>query len=92
MGKPDDKVEYRIDGGEWKNMRFANEPDPTYISLMQEWDQADSAMEGIRPSSTPTVPSHMWKGRLDETLTPGTHKIEVRATDMFGHHFAGTYT
>ncbi len=85
MGSKNDVVEYRIDGGEWKKMRLTDEPDPTYMNLKYEWDRIDYAQEGYRQRSATVNTNHLWKGRLDETLAPGEHAIEIRTTNMFGH-------
>lgn len=36
----------------------------------------------------PSVSHHMWEARLPQGLTPGTHTVSVRTTDMYGQ----TYT
>lgn len=85
IGTPNDKVEFRIDKKEWKKMnRVTNEADPTYLSILNEWDKAEHAIKGRRPNSVPTTCTHLWKAVLDNTLEPGEHNIEIRATDMFG--------
>lgn len=33
--------------------------------------------------------THIWQATLPAGLTPGTHLIEVRTTDMFGHTYTG---
>ena len=79
---------------EWKKMkRVTDEADPTFLKRLYEWDSADTAMKGRRPNSVPTMCTHLWKATLDNTLEPGTHSIEVRATDMFGniHTASGSY-
>ena len=94
IGDHDDTVEFRIDGGEWKKMkRVTDEADPTFMNLLYEWDRADNAMKGRRSNSVPTMCTHLWKATLDNTLEPGTHDIEVRATDMFGNTYtaSGSY-
>lgn len=94
IGDHDDTVEFRTDGGEWKKMkRVTDEADPTFMNLLYEWDRADNAMKGRRSNSVPTMCTHLWKATLDNTLEPGTHDIEVRATDMFGNTYtaSGSY-
>lgn len=93
IGAPDDKVEFRTDGGEWKKMkRVTDEADPTFMNLVYEWDRAGAALKGRRPASVPTLCTHLWKSELDNRLAPGTHTIEVRATDMFGRTHTETHT
>lgn len=87
MGKSDDRVEYRIDGGEWKKLAVANEVDPTYMNNVYLWDNTEKYLEGERPGSVPRLSTHLWKGRLDQSVAPGEHRIEVRATDLYGRTF-----
>lgn len=90
MCQEGDKVEYRIGQGEWRPMSYApGTPDPHYLNLLHEWDYSDELLPGRRPSNA--VPStHIWSGRIDSKLTPGTYTIEVRATDRFGRQHHGT--
>lgn len=92
LGCPDDVVEYRIDGGNWKKMkRVTDEADPTFTGLVREWDVTDVALKGRRPNSTPAMCTHLWKGQLDHKIAPGEHLVEVRATDMFGRTYKETH-
>ncbi|MNL83277.1 hypothetical protein D3C87_2108830 [compost metagenome] len=44
-------------------------------------------MRGRRPSNG-VESTHLWRGSIPaRTLSAGLHKIEVRATDMFGNVF-----
>lgn len=93
IGSPDDVVEYRIDGGKWEAMKYIiNEADPTFLSLVQEWDRADVPMKGKRSPSVPNMCTHLWKASLNHKLEPGEHKVEIRATDMFGRTHTCTHT
>lgn len=92
MGRTDDKVEFRIDGGEWKRMTRVEEWDPTFLNRVYEWDRLDHAQQGRRPNSTPTLCTHLWRANLDATLAPGEHKVEVKVKDMFGRMHRDTYT
>ncbi len=87
MGGADDTVRYRIDDGEWKQMRRVDMADPSYVQLVNEWDTTDELMPGRR-SSNPVISTHLWRGSIPTKLEEGTHRIEVQATDMFGN----TYT
>ena len=88
IGDSNNTVEFKIDNGEWKKMKkVIDEVDPTFVSYLYEWDHAQKAMNGRRPSSTPTMCTHLWKATLDNTLDPGTHIIEVKAVDNFGNTY-----
>lgn len=86
MGSQDDKVLYRIDGGEWKEMQKVEEFDPSYSLKVSEWDITEELMPGRR-SSNPVISTHLWRGKIPTKLEVGEHKIEVKATDMFGRTF-----
>lgn len=89
MGDKNDKVEYRIDNGPWKNMNWVEAPDPSYAAAVMEWDLMDKLEPGRRPSNPVNV-THLWKGSIDTKLPIGKHTITVRATDMFGRTFTET--
>lgn len=87
MGSQNDTVEYRVDGGEWKQMDYVIEADPSYIQIAYEWDMADMLFPGRRPSN-PADCTHLWKAKIPTKLEEGEHKIEIKARDMFGQdHF-----
>lgn len=88
MGGKNDVVEYRIDNGEWRKMRYTEEVDPSYQALLFEWDFTDKLLPGRRPSNAVNS-SHLWTGNLQLDLAPGVHIIEVRATDMYGKTHIG---
>ncbi len=83
MGREGDKVEYRIDNGEWKPMRHVQEQDPSYQHRLHRWDYADTLMAGRRPSNA-VISTHLWRAGFPANLEAGEHHIEVRAEDMFG--------
>lgn len=93
MGEAGDKVEFRIDGGKWKKMTHTIMQDPKMTQIAMKWDTTSEILSGRRPSS-PILSSHIWVGRLDKSLAPGVHEVEVRATDRFGktHTAKGQYT
>lgn len=37
----------------------------------------------------PTLSRHIWKGKLPKDLPPGTHRVTIRSTDMFGQVATG---
>ena len=83
MGTEGDEVMYRIDDGEWRKMKYVEEADPSYVQLVYEWDLAKKLMPGRR-SSNPVESKHLWRGNIPTNLKIGDHKIEIKATDMFG--------
>ena len=93
MGSADDKVEYRIGDGEWTPMRHFQGVDPSYNLKLVEWDLAEELLPGRRPSNAVTS-SHLWRGTVRLDLPPGTHVIEVRATDRYvqDHEGKRSYT
>ncbi len=83
MGNEGNKVEYRIDNGNWKEMRFTSEPDPSYLHRLHRWDYTDTLMDGRRPSNA-VKSTHLWRAAFPANLAEGEHTIEVKAEDMFG--------
>lgn len=86
MGYKDSKLSYRIDNGNWKPMRYSEEPDPAFVSELYKWDDADELFRGRRPTE-PANCTHLWRAPLPGNLGVGQHQIEVRATDVFGRTF-----
>jgi hypothetical protein len=86
MGYKDSKVECRIDGGSWKPMQRIVQPDPAYEAELLRWDDTEEMFRGRRPTE-PADCSHLWRSRLPGDAGIGTHKIEVRGTDMFDRTF-----
>ena len=83
MGSPGDVVEYRIDNGEWRPMRYTEAVDPSYMMKLVEWDFTEKLLPGRRPSNAVNS-THLWTGAVQLNLEPGEHTIYVRATDRFG--------
>lgn len=83
MGSKKDKVLYRVDQGEWKEMDYVEIQDPSYVELVYEWELSEVLMPGKR-SSDPEKSTHVWRGNIPSDLAIGEHKIEIKATDMFG--------
>lgn len=86
MGHKDDKVEYRVDNGAWKAMKWDETIDYNYIETIIKIDNAEITSIGKRPS-IPEVSKHIWSVRLPNKLKVGIHQIEVRATDLYGNVF-----
>jgi len=89
MGSEKDTVLYRIDNGEWQPMSYVQDYDPSYVALVYEWDTKTELMAGRR-SSNPIVSNHLWRGSIPTKLEIGRHKIEIKATDMFGKEYTET--
>lgn len=83
MGQPKDEVLYRINGGEWKKMNYAEEVDPTYMTEYFQWDLSTEGIKERRPSQA-MLSSHLWKARIPNSLEQGTHKLEIKSTNMYG--------
>jgi len=82
MGDDDTRVEYRVDGGDWKPMKKVLQPDPRLMAENRRDDEADT-LRGFDRSPEAEVSSHLWRGRLPTTLTAGEHRIDVRAFDRW---------
>lgn len=86
MGSDNDVVEYRVDEGSWNKMTRTDDYDPAYYRYMQDWDYSDDVKPVRRPSNA-QICRHLWRVNIPTTLPVGEHRIEVRATDMFGRVF-----
>lgn len=82
MGDDGTRVEYRVDGGEWKPMRKVMQPDPALLAENARDDEAD-ALRGYDRSPEAEPSPHLWRGALPTTLAVGEHEIEVRAFDRW---------
>jgi len=86
MGSDKDKVQYRIDNGDWMEMEQVTNADPSFLDKLHRWDFTDKLMPGRRPSNAVNC-NHLWRGDIPTRLQTGNHSIEVKATDMFGQEF-----
>ncbi|MGI8923462.1 MAG: calcineurin-like phosphoesterase C-terminal domain-containing protein [Fimbriimonadales bacterium] len=76
------KVEMRVGNGEWLPMDKVAKPDPEYSAAYTR----DLAMKApYRPLPMPIKSPHYWEAQLPADLPKGSHRLSVRATDMFGH-------
>lgn len=90
MGVPTDEVLFSVNDGEWKKMKFTEEGDPHYESTFYKWDVSEKAMRGRRPSKS-VKSTHLWSAKVPTNLPVGTHKVKVKATDMYGKvHYGET--
>ena len=74
------RVEYRIDGGDWRPMRQVLQPDPRLLAENAKDDTAD-ALRGYDRSPEATPSKHLWRGALATDLAAGEHRVEVRYRD-----------
>lgn len=82
MGMDDTRVEYRIDGGDWKPMQRVLAPDPRAVAENVRDDAAETLRAYDRaPQAVPST--HLWRGTLPTDLPVGEHHIEVRAFDRW---------
>src|SRR5690606_33665917 len=87
MGSAKDEVLYKINKGKWFVMEHVVDFDPSYVEGLAAWKKiTDKKIRGRRPSN-PARSTHLWKATIPSTLTPGKHKISVKARDMFGRVF-----
>ncbi|MEI2429302.1 calcineurin-like phosphoesterase family protein [Lysobacter yananisis] len=90
MGRDDSRVEYRIDGGDWKPMRRVAQPDPALLAENAR-DDAAAQLRAYDRSATATPTPHLWSALLPTDLAVGEHAVEVRAFDAWqGEQRLGT--
>lgn len=82
MGRDDSRVEYRIDGSEWKPMAKVTQPDPRLL-VENIRDDLSDALRGYDRSPEATSSQHLWRGTLPTDLPLGEHVVEVRAFDAW---------
>ncbi|MES2859441.1 MAG: calcineurin-like phosphoesterase C-terminal domain-containing protein [Pseudomonadota bacterium] len=82
MGMDDTRVEYRVDGAQWRPMVKVLQPDPALTTENARDDLADK-LRGFDRSPEAQPSPHLWRGALPTTLAAGEHVIEVRAFDRW---------
>ncbi|MEL1264730.1 calcineurin-like phosphoesterase C-terminal domain-containing protein [Pseudoxanthomonas putridarboris] len=82
MGDARTKVEYRVDGGDWKPMKRVEQPDPRVMVENMRDDLADR-LRGYDRSPEAGPSPHLWRGALPTDLPAGEHRVEVRAFDRW---------
>lgn len=85
------RLQFRVNEGDWVDMRKVLEPDPSFFGITYRWDTSLELLSGVRPSN-PVNSMHLWKARVPSNLPEGEHTIEVKATDMFGREFKAERT
>ncbi len=79
---PDDRVEYRVDGGAWTVMPFAPQIDPGYAAL-RDAEETEPPVRGRPLRSGPEISHHIFAGELPP-LGAGSRPVEIRWTDRWG--------
>ncbi len=82
MGMDDSRVEYRVDGGDWKPMTKALQPDPALLAENMRDDGAE-ALRGYDRSPEAEPSHHLWRAALPTSLAAGEHQVEVRTFDRW---------
>ena len=82
MGLDDARVEFRVDGGEWRPMRKVDRPDPRLLAENAR-DDAATELRGYDRSPEAIPSTHLWRGALPTDLPAGEHRVEVRAFDRW---------
>jgi hypothetical protein len=80
MGMPDERVQFRVDGGEWQPMKRVAQADPWLLGENVRDDEA-VALRGYDRSPEAQPSTHLWRGALPTSLAMGGHRVEVRAMD-----------
>jgi hypothetical protein len=85
-GSSRSKVEMRIGKDAlWLPLEHTVREDPYFLSL-KEIETSEKLPTG-RKLPVAGKCQHLWAAKLPGTLTPGTHRIEIRTTDMYGHNY-----
>ncbi|BDI29961.1 hypothetical protein CCAX7_20120 [Capsulimonas corticalis] len=86
-GSPRSTVEMKVDKQSgWAPMQSIVREDPYFLKLKEA--EAGPKPPPGRPLDDATKTDHIWTAKLPAGLPKGTHMMQVRTTDMFGH----TYT
>jgi hypothetical protein len=80
MGVEGSRVEFRIDGGDWRPMQRTLHADPRLLAENALDDTAE-ALRGYDRSVEATPSPHLWRGTLPTDLATGGHTVEVRFMD-----------
>ncbi|MCW3059997.1 MAG: putative phosphohydrolase, partial [Capsulimonas sp.] len=87
-GSPRSVVEMRVDGrSDWAPMQATFIEDPYFVKMKQA-EAGPKPPPGL-PLDDATKTDHIWTAKLPAGLPKGTHLVQVRTTDMFGHTYTG---
>jgi hypothetical protein len=82
-------VEWRVGDENWQAMtKCEGEPDPLFQILFDE-EQPYKDKLPWRKLAKPMACPHLWKADLASLKTPGTHRLQVRATNPNGQVLSG---
>lgn len=82
MGRPDDRVEFRIGGGDWRPMQRVERADPRVLAINLA-DDAAGELRGYDRTPEAVPSSHLWRAALPTDLAAGEHLVEVRTMDRW---------
>jgi len=82
FGSERSTVEMRVGGRPWVRLEPVEREDPYYAAVKKS-EESEPPPPGRKLPKSIACP-HLWRGVLPAGLWPGTHRIDVRATDMFG--------
>ncbi|GAB1595577.1 calcineurin-like phosphoesterase C-terminal domain-containing protein [Lysobacter claricitrinus] len=82
MGVPDQRVEFRVDNGDWVPMKRVEQPDPWLLAENVRDDEA-AKLRGYDRSPEAQPSTHLWRGALPTNLAVGEHRIDVRTIDRW---------
>lgn len=81
-GSERSRVAFRVGDGPWREMRQEAREAPFYTAIKQ-LEQSENPPHGRKlPAVIPSP--HLWVADMPSDLAPGTHRVHVRTTDMFG--------
>ena len=83
LGHAGTRVEYRVDGGQWRPMERVERADPRLAAENARDDEAET-LRGFDRSPEAEASPHLWRGPLPTRLDAGRHRIEVRSIDAAG--------
>ncbi len=85
-GSEKSKVRFRVlPDGDWKEMERVDGVAP-YFADLKAVEASQEAPLGLTLPG-PSVTDHLWRAMLPPILPPGTHLVEVEATDMHGKKY-----
>lgn len=87
-GSERSEVWMRLDQGEWQPMERFIGKDPYFLELKQA-EAGPNPPAGLKlPGAADT--GHLWRGKLPTSLSPGTHRVDLKTRDMFGQVYEDT--
>ena len=87
-GSSKSTVEFAIDGSnDWHKLSQKKVTDPNYVRMYQEESQVTPP---IKPKlKSPRKSTHLWAGKITDSIGKGTHLLRVRTTDMHDRVYYG---